>query len=109
MFSDGFGDSFAELLAGHVGGGFTYKVGNDTHGIAAVGVETAVAVGRLGGGAIDDGNEIIGDDDSVLAFLLLVFRDEVLFDDGHGTVGEYLYTRRNIGAGPVSPADSWRW
>ena len=122
VFSDRFCNFFAELLARHVGGGFTDKVGNDAHGIAAVGAGAAIAVGRLGSGAIDDGNVVFSDDDAVLAFLCRAFRDEVLFDYCHRNYGAYWafwthgaygafathpYTRRNIGAGLASPAVSW--
>ena len=77
------------------------------HGIAAVTLEHAMPIIRLGSAAVDHGYEVISYDDSVLAFLLWVLRDVALFDNLHVVV--CLYTRRNIGAGPVSPADSWRW
>ena len=83
VFSDRFCNFFAELLARHVGGGFTDKVGNDAHGIAAVGAGATVAVGRLGSGAIDDGNVVFSDDDAVLAFLRGILWDKGLLDNFH--------------------------
>ena len=53
------------------------------HGIAAIGAEDAVAVVGLRRGTVNDGNEVICDDDAVLAFLLWVLRDERLFEDLH--------------------------
>ena len=72
------------------------------HGITTVGAQQAVAVVALRGAAVDDGDEVICDDDGVLAFLLGVLRDEALFDDFHVVRG--LCTRRNSRAGPASPA-----
>jgi len=56
---------------------------DELHGIAAIGAEQAVAIVALGGAAVDDGNEVRGDDDAVLAFALWVLGDEGLFDDLH--------------------------
>ncbi len=60
-----------------------YVAADELHGIAAVGPEKAVAERGLRGTAVNDGNEVRGDDDSVLAFLFWVLGDEVLFDDLH--------------------------
>lgn len=54
------------------------------HGIATIAAEQAVAVIRLRRRAIDDGNEVSGDDDSVLAFLRGILWDEGLLYNFHG-------------------------
>ena len=74
--------------------------GDQLHGIAPIAAKKAVTMLRLRRGAIDDGYEIICDDDSVLAFHLWILRDEVLFDNLHERV--CFYTRRNTRAEPVS-------
>lgn len=73
---------------------------NQLHRIAAITAKQAVAILRLAGRAVDDGNEVICDDDAVFAFRLWILRDEVLFDYLHECFG--LYTRRNTDAEPVS-------
>ena len=74
--------------------------GDQLHGIAPIAAKKAVTMLRLRRGAIDDGYEIICDDDSVLAFHLWILRDEFLFDNLHERV--CFYTRRNTHAEPVS-------
>ena len=74
------------------------------HGIASVGAEDTVAILALRRATVNDSNEVICDDDAVLAFLLGVLRDEALFDDFHVRC---LYTRRNTGAEPTFPFASW--
>ena len=56
------------------------------HSVAAITAEQAVTILRLGGRAIDDGYEIICDDDSVLAFLRGILWDEILLDNFHAWV-----------------------
>ena len=56
---------------------------DELHGIAAVGAPQTMAQLALGCAAIDDGNEISGDDDAVLAFHLGVLGNECLFYDLH--------------------------
>ena len=97
-------DTHAELVAGVVLGHVANEVGNDAHGVAAVRHAAAVVAGSLRRGAVDDGNEVVSDDDSVLAFLRGIFRDEVLFDYCHACCP---YTRRSTGAGLPSRAASW--
>ena len=53
------------------------------HGVTAIAAEQAVAILRLAGRTIDDGNEVICDDDSVLAFLRGILWDESLLDNFH--------------------------
>ena len=53
------------------------------HGQSTVGAEQAVPVSRFCRGAVNDGDEVRGDDDTVLAFLFRVFRNEALLDDCH--------------------------
>ena len=61
-----------------------------------------MAVLALGSAAVDDSNEVSGDDDAVLVFLLWVLGDAVLLDNLHVWVFLYLCTRRNTDAVPVS-------
>ena len=56
---------------------------DELHGVAAVAHPSVVATLGLGGGAIDDGDEVIGDDDSVLACPLGALCDQALLDDIH--------------------------
>ena len=79
-------DTAQELVA--CGGfGHTADVAADElHGVAPVGTPQAMAQLALRGAAVDDGYEVSGDDDAVLAFLLGVLGDEGLFDDLHGDI-----------------------
>ena len=74
--------------------------GSELHGIAAVGAQQAMPIVGLRSAAVNDGDEVICDDDSVLAFLLWVLGYEVLLDDFHSCC---LCTRRNSRAELVSP------
>ncbi len=53
------------------------------HSQSTVGAEQAVPVSRLCRRPVDDGDEVRGYDDAVLAFLFRVFRNEALLDDCH--------------------------
>ena len=53
------------------------------HGITAIGAKQAMAIVTLRRAAVDDGYEIIGYDDAVLAFLLGVFRYDALLENYH--------------------------
>ena len=90
MTGDGFCGHCAKLVAGDVLGHPSYGLANNLHGKAAIGTEEAIAAAGLAGGTVDDSNEVIGDDDSVLAFLRGVLRDEALFDDLHTLVMDIL-------------------
>ncbi len=86
MSADIGGDAGEELLAG---GGLRHAADEalgELHGIAAVGAEEAVAVVGFRGAAVDDSDEVRGDDDSVLAFLFWILRDESLFDNFHSLI-----------------------
>ena len=83
MLSDVCRDTATECVAADVFRGMTQIAADQLHTLAAVGTEEAVTKLTLGGAAVDDGNEVIGDDDSVLALSLWVFRYEGLFDDLH--------------------------
>ena len=71
--------SFAGRVLGHAANVATGQL----HGVAAIAAEQAVAILRLAGRTIDDGNEVICDDDSVLAFLRGILWDESLLDNFH--------------------------
>ena len=71
--------SFARRVLRHVADVATGQL----HGVAAIAAEQAVAILRLAGRTIDDGNEVICDDDSVLAFLRGILWDESLLDNFH--------------------------
>ncbi len=78
----------AELVAG---GGFRHVTDvarRQLHSVAAIAADKAMAMGGLRCGAVDDGYEVRGDDDAVLAFLCRAFRYECLFDDLHGGMGK---------------------
>ena len=70
------------------------------HSIAPIGAQQAMAILTLRGAAVDYSDEVICDDDAVLAFLLWVLGNEILLDNFH--VRYSLCTRRNTGAGPTS-------
>ena len=53
------------------------------HGIAPIAAKHAMTIVGLRGAAVDNGNEIISYDDSVLAFLRGIFGDEGLLDNFH--------------------------
>lgn len=76
-------DADAEVMAGNVLWCFPNVMGHQLHGIAAIASEETIAFVGLGGRPVDDGNKVRSDDDSVLAFSLRVFRDDILLDDCH--------------------------
>lgn len=83
VLADVAGNSRQELLARgglwHVANIATHQL----HGIAAIGAQDTVAVVGLGGAAIDNGYEISGYDDSVLAFLCGILGNDCLLDNLH--------------------------
>ena len=83
MLADVCRDTATECLAADVLRGMTQIAADQLHTLAAVGTEEAVTELTLGGAAVDDGNEVIGDDDSVLALFLWAFGRQVLFDNLH--------------------------
>lgn len=80
----GSGDATAELWAGDVFRHLPNEVGNSQHGIASVRVTPTVSKVGLAGTSVNDGNEVVSDDDAVFAFLFRVLGDNCLFDDLHG-------------------------
>ncbi len=56
---------------------------NQLHRVASVAVEHAVTILRLRRRTVDDGNEVISDDDAVLAFLRGILWDKGLLDNFH--------------------------
>lgn len=60
-----------------------YIAANQLHGVSAIAAEQAVMIVRFRGTAINDSNEVICYDDSVLAFLFGVLRDECLLENYH--------------------------
>jgi len=83
MFADAGSNSSQEFLASDVFRHVADVATDELHGIAAVGTPQTMAQLALGCAAIDDGNEISGDDDAVLAFHLGVLGNESLFYDLH--------------------------
>ena len=76
-------DASAEVVAAAVGRHPADIAADEFHGIASVAHPRAMAAVGLRGTAVDNGDEVICDDDSVLAFPSGVFRCEALFDDFH--------------------------
>ena len=56
---------------------------HELHAVAAVGGEEAVAQAALRRAAVDDGDEVWGDDDAVLTWFPGILPDELLFDNLH--------------------------
>ena len=83
MTADGFGDAFAELLTTDIGRHAADISADYLHGIATIAHPGAMATAGLRSGTVDDSDEVICDDDSVLAFLLGVLRNDALLDDFH--------------------------
>ena len=81
--ADGLCGGDAELMARCVRGQPSDDAADDGHRITAVGHAGAPLARGLRGGAVDDGDEVICDDDSVLAFLRGVLWREALLDDIH--------------------------
>ena len=75
--------AYAELVAGVAGRHAADVAGDGAHGSLAVAHRLVPFAPGLRGGAVDHGDEVICDDDSVLAFPGGVLRDDVLFDDVH--------------------------
>ena len=78
VVGDGFGDAFAELLTTDVGWHAADVAADKLHRIASIAHPGAMAVGGLRGGSVDDSDEVICDDDSVLAFLRGALRNDAL-------------------------------
>jgi len=70
-------------MAGRVGWHLADVLGDKFHGISAITVESAILMTAFRSRTVDDGNEVICDDDSVLAFSGWTLRYECLFDDVH--------------------------
>jgi len=92
--ADGLCGPFAKLVAADVLRHLLDESGNGAHSQLAVAVlpqrvVLMAAALALRGGAVDDGYEVRGDDDAVLASLCGVLRYEGLFEDFHGVNGAY--------------------
>ena len=74
--------SFERGVLWHV----TNVAAHQFHGVAAITTEETVTVLRLAGRAIDDGYEVSGYDDAVLAFLRGILWNEGLLDYFHAWV-----------------------
>ena len=72
------GDALAELLTTGVGRHAADIAAHEVHRIAPIAHPRAMVIGGLRGGSVDDGDEVICDDDSVLAFLRGVLRNDAL-------------------------------
>ena len=105
VFADVSRDALHKLRAGNVFRHLADITTDQQHRIASIAIEQTVAILRLAGRTVDNGYEVICDDDSVLAFLRGVLRDEALLDDLHVAC---LYTRRNTPVERVSPFVIWR-
>ena len=79
-------DTAEEGVAAGVFGHAADVLADEQHGSAAVGREEAVTVVRLRRAAVDDGYEVVSDDDAVLVFPLGVLADTCLLDDLHGDI-----------------------
>ena len=78
MVGDGFGDAFTELLTTDVSRHAADIAAHKLHRISAIAHPRAMVIGGLRRGSVDDGDEVICDDDSVLAFLRGVLRNDAL-------------------------------
>ena len=83
MFSDLFGNFNAELVAGYSLWHVLYNTCYCFHGVAPVAVENTISPVCFRCGAVNNGNKIVSDDDSVLAFCLWGFRFLLLFYNLH--------------------------
>ena len=81
--ADGSGGGETELMTGGLGGHLADDTADDGHRIAAIRHAGTPLARGLRGGTVDDGNEVICDDDSVLAFLRGVLWCEALLDNIH--------------------------
>ena len=73
----------AELVARGVLGHAVDIAANKLHGVAAIAHGPVMAAKGLRGRTVDDSDEIIGDDDSVLAWFQGTLCNLALFDDFH--------------------------
>lgn len=76
-------DTTQKLMTRHLFWGVTQVAADKSHSLSAIAAEKTMAIGGFRRRAVDDGNEVRGDDDAVLAFALWVLGDEGLFDDLH--------------------------
>ena len=84
MLVDGSSDAKTKLMTGRVCRHFADISRDDLHGIASITHQQRVMAGGFGCRPVDNGDEITCDDESVLAFLFGVLRDQALLDDSHG-------------------------
>lgn len=78
MLSNRIGHTSQELFTCYILGHAGNVTADELHGISSVRPEQAVMIVRFRGTAINDSNEVICYDDSVLAFLLGILGDESL-------------------------------
>lgn len=83
MFANIGCDATHKLLTGCLLGHTSYVARSQLHGMAPIAAEPAMLVLALRGGTVNDSHEVSGDDDSVLASPVGVFRNDGLFDDLH--------------------------
>ena len=81
--ADGCRGAEAELVARDIGRHLRDEPGGDLHRVLAIALAAMEAAGGLRGGAVDDGDEVICDDQAVFAFPCGVLRNEALLDDCH--------------------------
>ena len=91
MFSNVSGNPATELRAGRRLRHTTDVFCHELHAIASVRAEETQLSTTLARTTVDDGDEVIGDDDAVLALSLRAFGDEGMFDYFHGNCGYWSY------------------
>ena len=79
LLADLFSDTQTEIVTRYAFWGFANILPNEFHGIAPITIKETVTTIGLRGRAVNDCNEIVSDDDAVLAFLLGIFRYDDLF------------------------------
>ena len=92
----------AELTAADGLGDMAQVLADELHAVSSVGAEQAVAQGALAGTAVDDGNEVIGDDESVFTFPVGTLGNDALFDNLHAFVN-FLQKYNNFGKKSTTP------
>lgn len=81
----------AELVAADVGRHTTNVLADKLHGITAIAHPRTMTAASFGGAAVNDGNEVICDDEAVLVFPFWVLRYAALFDNFHSLLADCRY------------------
>ena len=83
MFADDLRGTDAELMAAGIGGHATDVAADELHGVTAIARPGTMVARGLRRAAVDNGNEVICDDQAVFAFLRGTFRDDALLENLH--------------------------